>query len=277
MQKVIYRNQTQEYVEYLNQDMVNYLNRDLTESFEGFNDCDIMSLQWYDVTVREDIDESQIIIYIDREDLFILCADQRAFDKCNTLLVKANSNERALYLFFVNLLAKDARILEDLETQITDAEDDAIENSRTDYVNQIREFRKELLRMKRYYEELNTITDNLTANDNDLFTEEGVRHFEIVNNRVVHFRHNVMNMRDYVTQMREAVQGQIAMEQNKLMRVCTVVATIFLPLTLIVGWYGMNFTYMPELTWKYGYLYVIILTIVVCVFLIYWFKRKKWF
>ena len=61
------------------------------------------------------------------------------------------------------------------------------------------------------------------------------------------------------------------------MKVLTVVTTIFMPLTLIVGWYGMNFSGMPELEWKHGYLGVIILSLVVVIGEIIFFKWKKWF
>ena len=276
MQRVLYKDQIPEYSEYLEDDLIEYLGRGLTESFEGFDDCDIMAFQWYDI-LTDEIGVSQILIYIDREDLFWFCSDQRSYDKCTELFTKTKSNERSLYLFFVGLLSKDAKFLEQYETVITNAEDTAMRNSRTDYLNSIQEFRKELLRLKRYYEELNTITDHLIANDNELFTKDGVRHFAIVHSRVSHFCSNVMSMRDYVTQMREACQSQIANEQNKMMKVFTGVSTIFLPLTLIVGWYGMNFEYMPELSWKFGYLGVIILSAVVCIGLVIWFRHKKWF
>ena len=61
------------------------------------------------------------------------------------------------------------------------------------------------------------------------------------------------------------------------MRILTVVTTIFMPLTLIAGWYGMNFKYMPELMSKYGYPGVIVFSILVVVIEIIYFKRKKWF
>lgn len=276
MQKVLYRDQVTDYSQFINAAMIEYLSRGLTEAFESFDDYDLMAFQWYDVTTAE-TSVSHIIIYIDHEDLFFFCGDKRSYDKCSSWLTEAATNERALYLFFVALLSKDSKRLEQYEAGITEAEDAALRNSRRDYLDNIRDFRKELLRLKRYYEELNTITDHLIANDNGLFTKDGVRHFAIINNRISHFCSNVMSLRDYVTQMREACQSQIDTEQNKLMKIFTVVATIFLPLTLIVGWYGMNFKYMPELSWRYGYLGVVLLSALVCIGLIIWFKRKKWF
>lgn len=67
------------------------------------------------------------------------------------------------------------------------------------------------------------------------------------------------------------------MEQNKLMKVFTVVTSVFLPLSLIVGWYGMNFKNMPELSWPFGYGLVAICCAVVTIVMLLVFKRKKWF
>ena len=60
------------------------------------------------------------------------------------------------------------------------------------------------------------------------------------------------------------------------MTLLTVITTIFMPLTLIAGWYGMNFRYMPELEWRYGYLAVIVLSAAVIICCLILFKRKKW-
>ncbi|NYC32004.1 CorA family divalent cation transporter [Clostridium saccharobutylicum] len=95
-------------------------------------------------------------------------------------------------------------------------------------------------------------------------------------NRINRLYQSVNNLRDYVTQVREAYQAQVDIDQNKLMKLFTVVTTIFLPLTLIVGWYGMNFT-MPEYNLPYAYPVVIIISISIVVSCIVWFKKNKWF
>jgi magnesium transporter len=82
-------------------------------------------------------------------------------------------------------------------------------------------------------------------------------------------------LQEYSVQVREAYHAQLEYDLNKIMKMFTVVTTVFLPLTLIVGWYGMNFTTMPELTWKYGYLAVIIMSLAVIVFCMIIFKKKK--
>ena len=83
-------------------------------------------------------------------------------------------------------------------------------------------------------------------------------------------------MQDIVSQMREAYQSQLEIQQNDLMKVFTVVTTVFLPLNLITGWYGMNFKDMPELSWHYGYGSIIVVCFLIVIFLLYLFKKKKW-
>ena len=78
-------------------------------------------------------------------------------------------------------------------------------------------------------------------------------------------------------QVREVYQAQVDIQQNRVMKVLAVVTTLFSPLALIVGWYGMNFTGMPELRWPMGYPMVIMLSLAVVVACLIFFRRKKFF
>jgi magnesium transporter len=84
-----------------------------------------------------------------------------------------------------------------------------------------------------------------------------------------------MYLWEYINQVRESYQAQIGIEQNNVMKVFTMVTSIFLPLTLIAGWYGMNLQ-MPEFKWKYGYLFIIATCFLVSIIWFVWFKKKKW-
>ena len=82
-------------------------------------------------------------------------------------------------------------------------------------------------------------------------------------------------LREYGLQVRELFQAEIDIHQNNIMKTLTIVTTIFLPLTLVAGWYGMNFANMPELTWKYGYPSVIVISVLMVLVCLWVMKKKK--
>ena len=90
-------------------------------------------------------------------------------------------------------------------------------------------------------------------------------------------REETRMLREYASQISSEYQAQVDIQQNRVMKLLTIVTTIFLPLSLLVGWYGMNFQGMPELSWTYGYPAVIAVSVLLAVGLIVYFKRKHWF
>ena len=70
--------------------------------------------------------------------------------------------------------------------------------------------------------------------------------------------------------------SSVSYRTNEIMKVLTIIATIFMPLTFLAGVYGMNFEHMPELSWKYGYLLIWIIMIALGISMLYFFRRKKW-
>ena len=95
-------------------------------------------------------------------------------------------------------------------------------------------------------------------------------------NRMARLYDTASSLRDYTMQLSDLYQSQIDLKQNRIMTILTVVTTIFMPLTLITGWYGMNFTYMPELDSPYGYPVIIVVALVIAVASLLYFKKKKW-
>lgn len=83
-------------------------------------------------------------------------------------------------------------------------------------------------------------------------------------------------LREYASQVSSEYQAQVDIAQNRIMKLLTIVTTIFMPLSLIVGWYGMNFAYMPELGWRYGYPAVIAVSVLVVGGCVVYFRRKRY-
>lgn len=151
-----------------------------------------------------------------------------------------------------------------------------ITSQKKNFVSEIIHLRKRLMLMKRYYEQFLNLLDVVIENENHIFDGKTLRSFKILSRRMERSYQNVLNLREAVTQIRESYEAEVDISLNTTMKVFTVVTTIFLPLTLIAGWYGMNFQ-MPEYGWEHGYLMVILLSVAFIAIGIAFFKKNKWF
>ena len=141
---------------------------------------------------------------------------------------------------------------------------------------EMNDLRGDLLDLRVHYEQLIDLGQELEENENGFFREENLRYFRLFTERVIRLQEMVSGQREYIMQLRDLMQSHLDVRQNRIMTVLTVITSIFLPLTLIAGWYGMNFRYMPELEWKYSYPVVIVVSVLIVVICLIWFRRKKW-
>lgn len=88
--------------------------------------------------------------------------------------------------------------------------------------------------------------------------------------------YTVENQRDMITTARETYMSVVTNRTNEVIKVLTIIATVFMPITFIASLYGMNFKFMPEITWKWGYLAVLALMVVITAWMVWFFRRKKW-
>lgn len=275
MQKVIYRNEIENYAKEIDQSIISYIEEGLIETFEGFQDYALVAFDWYDIHDDEK-DPSQVIIYFDRDDFFVICENEVSYNAAKSLFSEAPTNEKAMYLFFKNMFKGDNRNLELLEDKISDLDDAVIAGKSDDARMQIVDIRYELLRLKKYYEQFELVFEELCENDNELISEQYLFYFEALRNRTDKLSSYVMNLREFIVQVRESYQAQVDIEQNRIMKVFTLVTSVFLPLTLIAGWYGMNLQ-MPEFKWAYSYPVLIGVCLAVCGVWFVVFRKKGWF
>ena len=257
-----------------------YVGERQTESFEALEHFDLLAFDWYDV--RKGGKSEKVLVYLDQEDLFFFCRDEAAAQYVRGAVQELNGsgvtdNQQLLYRFFAGLFKGDMAYLEKLEAKINEGEGIILEGrAKDDAPRRIAAWRRELLRLKRYCEQLDSIFDELAENDNSLLGKQNTRRFANLGNRMERYLNAVQSLRESVAQLREAYQSQLSIQQNDLMKIFTVVTAVFLPLTLLVGWYGMNFVGMPELHWKYGYPAVILVSVGIVAALVIYFKKKKW-
>ena len=126
------------------------------------------------------------------------------------------------------------------------------------------------------YQQLVDMCVILSENGSDLFPPEYRQHFSRLQARADRLYDHTQILREYALQIRELYQSQMDLKQNDTMRLLTVVTTIFLPLTLLTGWYGMNFTHMPELAHPFSYFILIAICLLIIGGEIWFFRKKGW-
>ena len=181
-----------------------------------------------------------------------------------------------LYGFLELLIAKDMHHLQELEEKLSELEEEVLEGVLDNFNYQMTALRKELTSWSRYYTQLEDMVCEFEENENEFFTDIETRQFHMVEKRIARLKNEAQILREYGLQIRELFQAEIDIRQNRIMKILTIVTTIFLPLTLVAGWYGMNFVGMPELHWKYGYPAVILVSVGIVAALVIYFKKKKW-
>ena len=185
--------------------------------------------------------------------------------------------ERLLYDFLLLLVEGDAAFMKRFEDEL-DAMEAAIYADEEGKVEptRVNVIRSDLRDLDDYLEHLQDFAEVLEENDNGFFDEANLRYFRLFYNRVEKLRDKVASLREQAVQMRDLYKMHLDIRQNRIMTILTVVTAIFAPLTLIVGWYGMNFERMPELAWPYAYPVLTALCVALSVGLVVFFRKIRW-
>lgn len=194
-----------------------------------------------------------------------------------TLVAKGLDHAGILINLIANLTETDYTKLENIENELNKIEDKLSSGKSFETCTaKMTSHRRMLIRYKHHYEQLNNIVDFFSTHQ-DLFTlQEEQNNYAILCKRIPKLYSEILYLREILTQLRDSYQSQVEIKQNNLMKVFTIINAIFMPLQLIVGWYGMNLI-MPENKWLYTYPVVIAISIVFVVVILVIFYKKKYF
>lgn len=190
---------------------------------------------------------------------------------------KFPSLERFLYDFLEGIVSGDLISLERYEKEMVAMEDRILEGNLEGVMERLVDIRSELLDLRTHYEQLIDLGQELEENENAFFSSKNLRFFRLFIERTSRLQSNVAALREHTMQIRDLYHSQLELRQNRNMSFLTIIATIFMPLTLITGWYGMNFTHMPELDSPYAYPIVGVVCVAIVVTCLIILKKKKWF
>ncbi|MGT2911320.1 magnesium transporter CorA family protein [Streptococcus cameli] len=212
------------------------------------------------------------IVFIDRSTV----VSEKITQIIQTKKWKLPSLERFLYDFMESILAKDPVLLEDYHMALNQLEDELLEEHKVQHIHQLNAIKRDFTVLNRHYEQLLDVCQEFYENENEFFKEENLRYFHLLETRINRLQTTLSSLNELIFQNRELYKSQMDMKQNKLMAMLTIVTTCCLPLNILVGWYGMNFHYMPELSQKWAYPLVIVFAISIFTGAIFYFKKKKW-
>lgn len=175
-----------------------------------------------------------------------------------------------------NMISDDILYLSHIEEQAEMLEDNISDGNTDNFFVSLTKYRRKLSELNAYYDQLVDIGELLQlpvcasfVPGSDLW-DKYTRRCERLQNHVQFIRENLLQLGELYQSMQDA-------HQNRIMGLLTIITTFFLPLTLLTGWYGMNFRHMPELSWKYGYTAVIVVALIIAACEFIYFKKKKYF
>lgn len=236
-----------------------------------------------DLEVCKEGEQHVVPYYLSKERFFLAAEGDKKADMEKLLDKMENRENDTSELLFCALLeavlTNDLEYMQKMEAGCYKLEENLL-GTLTDYVGptkKILRYRKQLLAREFYYQQIADLCDVLCGNKNDFFSQKGLDLLEDIGKRADRLCGYVQTLREYLMQIWELYEQQVDVQQNKTMRVLTVVTTIFLPLTLMAGWYGMNFEYMPELKNPWGYWVTMGAAALIVIGEIIYFKKKKYF
>lgn len=170
---------------------------------------------------------------------------------------------------YFHVLERMGEWIEDLEEEIIERPDKETTFRINDLKRDLTFLRKNIWPVRDLIHRLDRIEEDIITKDTSIFLRDAYDH-------VIQVIDNIENYRDMIGNLMDLYLSNLSFKMNEVMKILTIIATIFIPITFITSLYGMNFEYMPELHTRYGYLTVWIVIVVITLGMLYYFRRKKW-
>jgi magnesium transporter len=167
-------------------------------------------------------------------------------------------------------------ILEGLGEDIESLQEQLVAESKQEDLQIIQHLKRDMLFFRKSVWPLREVISGLAKSDSTLIKEDVLVYVRDVYDHVIQAIDTIETFRDMLSAMLDIYLSSVGNRMNQVMKVLTIIATIFIPMTFLAGIYGMNFKYMPELEWKYAYLVFWLVVVTVFIIMISLFKKKKW-
>ena len=190
--------------------------------------------------------------------------------------IRSLGSDYLMYAVLDTIIDLNFDIMDQLEETLISVEDEIFSNPSPALLEKLHEIKLEVIRMRRFISPIRDLTAGLLRSESTLIDPNTRIFLRDVHDHVLRIIESIETHRDILASLLEIYLSSISSKLNEVMKVLTVFSSVFIPLTFITGIYGMNFEYMPELKWPWGYHAVWLVFIATSGTLFLYFRRKGW-
>lgn len=190
---------------------------------------------------------------------------------------RSNDIDYLLYVMIDIVIDHYFYISDKINEQLDELDDIIFDNTDNSIMQKIQAKHKELLTCKKAVVNLSSIISTILKTNNGLIHEPQKKYFKDIEDHISHIKESFENHRDHNSQLKDLYQSNVSNKMNTIMKTLTIISTIFIPITFLAGMYGTNFINLPEAKWKYGYYMLWLICLILAIFMLFIFKKKKWF
>jgi magnesium transporter len=260
------------------------LNTEHRPKVEAFEDHVFFTLKMMWFNEKDQLEREQVSIVFGKG--YVLCFQERKGDifdpireriRTNTGIVRKKGADYLVYRLVDSVVDNYFLVTERMEERIEELEEVITSNVEQDHMLSIQHIKREIIMLKRALLPLREAVSGLEKGVTELVSTNNQKYFRDVFDHLIQISDNLETNREVLSGLMEIHLANMNHRMNEVMKVLTVISSLFIPLTFIVGIYGMNFDNMPELKLKYGYYAAWGLMVAIFFAMLAYFRRKKWF
>jgi magnesium transporter len=261
------------------------LNIDHRPKMDEYDDHIFLTMKMLYRMEGDEIDYEHISFVLGKD--FLLSFQEKEGDIFNHLRERIKNDngvfrkrgaDYLLYRLIDTIVDSYYTILENVGYKVEALEENiAQKNPTIDDFREIQELKKEFIYLRKVVYPLREALNKMIKNESGFIEQSTLKYYSDVYDHVIHLIDSLDTYKDLTSTLMDLYMNTINYKMNEVMKLLTIITTIFIPLSFIVGIYGMNFDNLPELHWKYGYFYVLIFMGIVVTSMVIYFRYKKWF
>ena len=242
----------------------------------------ILKMLYYDKKDNE-IQVEQVSLILGKN--YVISFQEREGDVFNSIRERIRNNigrirkagaDYLIYVLIDAIVDNYFIIIEKLGEKIENLEDKMISRPKPANLRVIHKLRRDLIFLRKSVWPLREVISFLEKGESPLILESTNVYLRDVYGHTIQVMDTVETLRDIISGMLDIYLSSVSNRMNEIMKMLTIIATIFIPLTFITGIYGMNFQNMPEIKWVWGYPIVLLGMLIIGIVMVIYFKRKKW-